>query len=81
MWFKGRAVAHQSQPGVKIVCLSQRMVAFHAKFGREHWRIYRSHTKRNDRAGVAEYGVLKSLGKLRDMLVRSDQRKTPFAGF
>src|SRR5208337_992161 len=65
-------VVHQSQPCMKIACLAKRMVAFQAKLSREQWRINCSHTKRHDRAGIAEYGVLKAFGKLRNVLVRSD---------
>jgi hypothetical protein len=57
------------------------MRVFHAELCSEHRRVDRSDTKRDNCSGVAEYGMLKLLRKLRNMLVRRDQRKTPLASF
>ena len=78
---KRRSVAHQAQPGVKIVGLAQGARARQAKFRGEHRRIDRADAKRDDGAGIAEHGVLKVFGKLGDVLIRRDQGQSPLARF
>src|SRR5580698_9635025 len=53
--------------------------ALHVEFGRERWRVKRADPECNNCAGVAEDGMLKAIGKLREVLVGGNQREPPFA--
>ena len=71
--FLRNAVIHQPYPGLEVISLRQRRAIRHAEFIGEKRGILRSHSKGDERAGVAKHGMPQALRQLADVLVRRHQ--------